>query len=220
MEDRIAQEVGRLHAELVDRHKGNSLSGRLSIALLHPKLAIELKGYHYDERPIPDWPPDRRVKIAGLVDPQRREVVVSDEFDRPSMRFTGAHELAHIVLHEPKSLLRERPVDGMRQGVKKRLEREADIFGARFLMPEILMCAAFEQTFGVQPPIRLDDNLAHWLSPQNPREVLFAEPGSLLPFRRLAQLSPRPMHLSLSEQFEVSITTMAIRLQELKFMTV
>ena len=216
--EHVSKEVRRLHSLLWRRRKKIYPLGCHPLDLLKPELAARLLEYDYVEGPIADWPPGRRMKIAGLVDPNTKKVVISDEFDRPTMRFTGAHEVGHIMLHGPKTLLRERPIEGPRLCRQNLEEREADAFGAQFLMPEKLLYAAFEQTIGVEPPIKLDDNLAHWLCPDNPGDMLFAEPGSLLPMRRLARWSPQwGNYLPLNQQFGVSVAAMAIRLQELKF---
>lgn len=211
-------EVRKLHVRLWRARDRLFPLGCHPLDLLTPKLATNLLDYDYREDPIPDWPPGRSMKIAGLVDPQRREIVISNEFDPPVMRFTGAHELAHIVLHAPARLLRERPIDGPRLNHQDPREREADIFATLFLMPKQQMVDAFTQTLGVAPPLRMDYRLANLLSPDDPHEVLLANAESLLPMRRLARWSPgTSVHPSLCEQFGVSVTAMAIRLRELKF---
>ena len=218
MDSVIAREARKLHVRLW-RGRGQLCPfGCHPLDLLRPELAASLLNYDYTEDAIPDWPPGRSMRIAGLVDPQRRQIVISNEFDPPVRRFTGAHEIGHIVLHAPTTLLRERPMDGPRLSPQDGREREADIFASLFLMPEQQMLEAFRQTLGVEPPVRMNEHLAHCLSPDNPDELLFADSGSLLPMRRLARWSPGTSQcLSLSDQFGVSVTAMAIRLQELDF---
>jgi len=109
-------------------------------------------------------------------------------------------------------------MEGPRLGHQDYRERQADVFASLFLMPEKLMHQAFKQTFGHEPPLRINDDIAHLLSPDNPEEVLYAESESLLPMRRLARFSPPLSNLwPLNEQFGVSVTAMAIRLRELNF---
>lgn len=218
MINEIPDKVHEIHLKLWDRRDEIYPMGCHPIDLLKPRLAANLLGYEYLEQPIPDWPPTSRTRIAGLVDPRNMQVVVSNEFDMAVMRFTGAHEIGHIVLHPPQTLLRERPMDGPRLGRQDYRERHADIFASLFLMPEKLVRAAFKGTFRIEPPLQIDDDIAYLLSPDNPEEILYAESGSLVPMRRLARFSPplsnfRPLH----EQFAVSVTAMAIRLQELGF---
>lgn len=218
MRSRIVQEVDRLHKELWRRRDKIYPSGCSPFDLLKPQLCAEILGYEYIEVPSLDWPLDSQKRIAGQVDPLRKLIAISSRFRTSEKLFTGAHEIGHVVLHEPKELLRERPIDGPRANQQDYREREADCFAAQFLMPTRLMRRAFENLFGEPPPIRLDDSLAFWLSPDDPGEVLFADKESLLPVLRLARFSPissnyRPMN----EQFGVSPTAMAIRLQELEF---
>ena len=220
MRSDIPQEVHRLHRELWRRRDIIYPSGCHPLDLLKPQLAAQILGYKYVEEPLADWPPAGLNRIAGQVDPQRKQIVISNKFKPSEMLFTGAHEIGHVVLHEPKKLLRERPIEGPRPNHQDFREREADSFAAQFLMPKKLMTTAFKKIFGELPPIRLDDDLAFWLGPDNPAEVLFADKESLLPMLRLAGFSPisskyRPLY----EQFGVSRTAMAIRLQELEFLS-
>jgi len=175
-------------------------------------------GYEYEEVLSLDWPPNSQKRIAGQVDPQRKLISISTKFRSSEILFTGAHEVGHVVLHGTKKLLRERSIDGPRVNHQDYREREADSFAAQFLMPEKLMRSAFENIFSEPAPIKLDEDLAFWLSPDDPGEVLFANKESLLPMLRLAQYSPhQSSYRPLTEQFGVSPTAMAIRLRELEF---
>lgn len=211
----IADEVYRLHRRLWRARHDIYPMGCHPLNLLKPQLATSLLGYEYVERPIGDWPQGQRTKTAGLVDPQQKQIVISDEFDTPIMRFTAAHEIGHIVLHKLRTLHRDRPIKGPRPNQQSYKEREADIFASLFLMPEKLVREALDQIWGIKSPIQIDDNLAFHLT-ENTDEILYTEPGSLLPLRRLSSCSPMGSNrVPLNKRFGVSVTAMAIRLQEL-----
>lgn len=153
--------------------------------------------------------------VAGLIDLQSKEMLLSSGFSLPETRYTAAHELGHALMHKFAGMHRDRPLDGSRRSKDVR-EREADKFAAFFLMPLRLLTAQFEAVFG-QAPFRVTEetrfalagavaNHVHW-KPRNLRElsrVLAAAP----------QFNGRqlePMH----RQFRVSKESLAIRTEEL-----
>ncbi len=112
---------------------------------------------------------------------------------------------------------RDRPIDGSKKVVRKPKEKEADYFAACFLMPAKLLRSKIEETFGMKPPIRVDENLAFWLCPSNPNDLVRPMAGSDTRECVLASAeSFRGRHFdSLAKQFRVSQGAMAIRLKEL-----
>ena len=215
----IALQVRQVHGQLWHmRHELYPL-GCHPLQLCEPKLAAQLLDYEYLEEPIDDWPPQRRALTAGLVDPQSRRIVISPLHDRSTMRFTGAHEIGHVKLHGVATLLRTRPIEGPRLNQQDRTEREADIFATLFLMPQKQMLEAFKRTFNTEPPIKIDENLAFHISHEDPDEVLNNPRDPLSPMRKFACWRPlESEYKSLHQQFGVSVTAMAIRLKELKFL--
>ncbi len=159
-------------------------------------------------------------EIAGMIDRQARRIAVSKKFQPAAMRFTGAHEVGHWLLHPREVMHRDRPIEGFADETLPRppLEREADYFAACFLVPRKLAMATFKATFQVNAPLFLDDASAFWLSHGDPGSLLGAETGSLDFARAVASAtSYGGQHFkSLASQFGVSVTTMAIRLRELE----
>lgn len=158
----------------------------------------------------------QRLEIAGVLDREAGNIFVSKRLPLEIVRFTGAHEVGHWVLHPHEVMHRDRPIDGSIVA-RTQKEREADYFAACFLMPRNLLHKIFEQTFGINPPIKIDDNTAFWLCPDEPDELLRPAVGSDICERTLASAeSFNGNHFdSLAKQFRVSPTAMAIRLKEL-----
>lgn len=135
-------------------------------------------------------------------------------------RFTGAHELGHWLLHPNKVVMhRDRPILDLsaKRTVREVEEKEADYFAACYLMPPKLVCAKVRQTFGLKLPIRIDDDIAYWLDPNEPDELSRPRVDSDVRELTLAgAISFQGRHFkSLAEQFHVSQRAMAIRLKEL-----
>ena len=215
----IALQVRELHKRLWNERHNLFPLGCHPLDLCEPRLAAALVDYDYREEPIDDWPPKHKMLTAGLVDPQTKSIVVSPMHDVRIMRFTGAHEIGHVLLHGVDKLLRERPIEGPRLNYQDRKEREADIFATLFLMPEKQMLEAFSRTFKVEPPIKIDEDLAFRLGNGDVAEVLNNPGNPLSLMRKFACWSPvESEYKSLHDQFRVSVTAMAIRLEELGYL--
>lgn len=164
--------------------------------------------------------PRGRYEVAGVLDRQARKIAISKRFSLEVMRFTGAHELGHWLLHPGHTMHRDRPIAGLSNETSSREleEREADYFAACFLMPDKLVTAAFECTFQTKAPFVFDDDSAWWLCPDDPESLLRADTESMDRALALARAeSYRGVHIvPLAKQFRVSISTMAIRLKELE----
>ena len=189
------------------------------VDMLDPEVAAALLGWSFESVPeIPNRNGDRHVEIAGLIDPLRRRIVVSEKLGPEVARFTVAHEIGHCLLHRPTTLHREMSMDARSPTVRDHKEQEADRFAAEFLMSAKLLRASIEASFGMSPPIFLDENKAFWLDPRDygrlldveaevlAREFAFATCGTNF---RGEQIVP------LYRQFKVSKKAMAIRLEEL-----
>jgi Zn-dependent peptidase ImmA (M78 family) len=191
------------------------------IQMLEPEIAAYVLGvkYEFHQELILLNRQSSKYEIAGLLDRQSGKIAVAEQFPDEAIRFTGAHEIGHWVLHEDETMHRDRPVKGLdtKTWARPQKEREADYFAACFLMPEKLVKEALESTFMCSGQFIFDDTAAFWLNPSDPDALLRADAGSL--DRALALSTAQSYggrHInSLAEQFRVSVTTMAIRLHEL-----
>lgn len=164
--------------------------------------------------------PDEIFEVAGMIDGLEQKVFISRQFPLPIRNFTAAHELGHAILHKEVGLHRDRPLDGGSNNVsRERIEIEADIFAAYFLMPETLVRARFKRHFKTQQFI-LNEETAFALGKD--MDTLQATCTEL---RRLSKLLAKTSYYDgesfrpLSEQFKVSSEAMAIRLEELKLIS-
>ena len=106
------------------------------VDLIDPRKVASLLGYSFEVvSEIPDWPPHTKQALAGIVDPARGLITLSEQFGFPSMRFTAAHEIAHVIF-DPGRRFRERPIQGPRHNLQDPIERRADRFAASLLMPD------------------------------------------------------------------------------------
>lgn len=195
------------------------------IRMLEPEIAAYALGIKYEfhsELILLDRR-HSKYEIAGLLDRQSGKIAIAEQFSEEAIRFTGAHEIGHWVLHEDETMHRDRPVKGLDVQAWNRpvKEREADYFAACFLMPERLVVEALDSIFLCDGQFVFDDTTAFWLNPSDPDVLLRSDSGSL--DRALALATARSYggrHInSLAEQFRVSAMSMAIRLNELKLIS-
>ena len=156
-------------------------------------------------------------EVAGIIQGCDRRVQISRQFKKPIRKFTEAHELGHAILHRPREMHRERPVDGAEfRGRRDRKEAEADVFAAYFLMPEKQVRPKFEERFLTQR-FELNDQTAFALNAES-QEAIWTQ-GSSKRYRSMmlarAQQFNGHHFLSLADIFGVSTEAMAIRLEEL-----
>lgn len=185
------------------------------IDMLEPGIALHMLGFcvvteldlgeMFDE--------GRRVRVAGLIDTQQREIRISAGLPYSEVRFTTGHELAHAILHPDRTgLHRDRAISGPLVR-KDRFEVEADRFASAFLLPPKLVLDEFSRRFACNV-FCLNDEAVFGLGVgaavhkmRSTRDVSYAVAQATmymgLPFE------------SLSGKFRVSPTTMAIRLEEL-----
>jgi Zn-dependent peptidase ImmA (M78 family) len=165
-----------------------------------------------------------RFETAGMLDRRRAIIAVATKFPPEVVRFTGAHEVAHWLLHPGEVMHRDRPVKGLTADAGRRssIEAEADYFAACFLMPERLVSEAVERAFKQRLPLLIDDVVAFHLRGNRANYLLQADSESLE--REFAVASCEHFNgrsfYSLAKQFRVSIMSMAIRLRELKLVQV
>lgn len=158
-------------------------------------------------------------EAAGLLDRANATITISTHFSYEMQRFTGGHEIGHLVLHPwigDGTAHRDRSViDGILNISRPLIEREADYFAACFLAPSKLVAQEFGLRFG-RAPIFLSETLAFHLGGKQERLLMTSPPGSLNFAAALSgarSLDGRNFK-SLSEHFGISVSAMAIRLHE------
>lgn len=164
-----------------------------------------------------------RFSIAGLIDRNKKKIAVSTRFSDGTVRFTAAHEIGHWVLHPGEvHLHRDRPIGGITSQGRSELERDADYFAACFLIPKKQLVHSMQLLFGAKLPFRIDEAAAFHLSPHDPEALLRYDENAIQ--SAVAVASARSFGNrrfdSLAQQFGVSISTMAIRLNELELIEV
>ncbi len=214
----IEDEARKLRVEISSHRKSLGLDETTPLVdLLDPVVAARVLGiqfeYHEDLGQA-----SSHSNIAGLLDRRAKKILVSKGFKPETIRFTGAHEIGHWLLHPREMMHRDRPIEGLTTASHRRplMEKEADQFAAYFLLPAKYVTRAFETTFLVKGFFPFNDNTAFWLCPDNPDSVL--RPHN--PRERSMALASTESYggkhfLSLAKRFRVSATTMAIRLEEL-----
>ena len=212
----VSVAVSKLHRRLWERRRQICPLDCPAVHLLHPRHAARVLGYEYVEMPeIAPWPPGGHSNVAGMVDPGRKLIAVSEKYGGECARFTGAHEVGHALLH-PGQQFREGPMHGPSHSASP-IERQADQFAAMFLMPRRLLLSYLTGTFLQPPPIRVDEYHAFHLDP-----IGYAELAGATLQRKARAVAVATTNfqgeriVALHQQFGVSATAMAIRLEELK----
>lgn len=189
-----------------------------AVRLLDPRSALALYGFECREiealGEIETW--NGRAKVAGLVDMPNKVVFVSPDLDAKVRKFTTAHELGHVVLHDFAIPHRDRELDGSAVAHRNDFERQADRFASCFLMPKKTTISLFQEFFR-QERFELSESTAFALGMKN--EQLRAACSSDRVLSRLlantTSFDGRNFD-SLSNVFGVSAEAMAIRLEDLK----
>lgn len=157
-------------------------------------------------------------------DPTNRQIQIARGFKPHVKRFTAAHELGHSVLHPSiRELHRTSPLESQESisCFRSSEDREANPFAAELLVPAPLVEEIFRFMYGSPIfPSTISDDLLEALGVTTKRSMAL---------RRLAQMSPHQRaHLiagnsfvlgiparSLAEIFGVSVTSIAIQLEDL-----
>lgn len=189
------------------------------IELLNPGIAIELFGYHYIESEYIGeyYSHNPSTDTAGIINNDTKTVEISTRHPLIEQRFTGAHELGHLILHDNMgSMHRDKPADRSSNKHRSAKEREADKFATFFTMPKNLVKSRFKAIFGCSK-FQLNENTAFALDHKN-NSVLIHKYNTK---RKLSRALAAATHYngthfqSLASQFHVSNEAMAIRLEEL-----
>lgn len=218
----IESRVNYLHAMMWD-FRSNFWSQNPpqdKISTLDPKIAIEKLKYIYKvELSLGiDSTSGKIYEIAGLINMEKKEISISQQFSLDVQNFTAAHELGHALLHNQTVMHRDRPVDGVSKREKREIEeKQADRFAVFFLMPANEVKVRFEETFGAKS-LSLNQDTAILLNKKD-----YFELKNLCTKRRdfsrviaSAETIANTSKTSLAKQFNVSVEAMAIRLEELK----
>lgn len=156
---------------------------------------------------------------VGVLDRLTKTIQISASLPPTVRRFTGAHELGHLIMHKFRSL-RESPLDGgISRSAKLPKEQEADLFAAELLMPTRLVRKLFLSRFGsVLYRDAFDEATAfYWSGGGNFRAFEFQNMSLLDMAKAVAEADSfwttdsRP----LTQIFGVSGTAMAIQLMDL-----
>lgn len=188
--------------------------------LLRPQAAALAMGVSYSEVDTLGRFGSRgeRYEIAGMFDRLQNRISVSRRFPSEVQRFTGAHELGHWVLHPAEHVHRDRPIRevGAQTAVRPLVERQADSFGACFLMPKRHVTDVFADNFGGNA-FELDDQSAFELAGSRFTYLLRADTDSLELELALATAEKfrGKEFIGLARQFQVSPLSMALRIREL-----
>jgi Zn-dependent peptidase ImmA (M78 family)/formiminotetrahydrofolate cyclodeaminase len=189
--------------------------------LLDPKLIFtHVLGYDYvsrDEFGVYDELGNTK-EIAGLIHQTNKLVVISNRFSEPVQRFTAAHELAHALFHKNATQFRDLPEHYAKNvNSKSRVEREADWGATCILMPKKFVEQEFIKRFGAAPFV-IDENTTFNLT-QGSISALRGEVRNLEGMAAKIARAESYGHVrfdSLAKFFNVSVTAMAIRLEQLE----
>lgn len=187
-----------------------------------PRMAALIYGFEYHELPNLGDPMfiQRGVgpRIAGLIDRQANRIAISREFPEHVQLFTGAHEIGHLIMHKGEVMHRDRALDGSPLSQPRSAEeREADHFAACFVMPGKLVTEAFHWQFLCSGQFQFNDTTAFHVDPNQMHHLIYASRDSLdreLALARCQRFNGNRI-LSLSQQFGVSDSAMALRIKEL-----
>lgn len=190
--------------------------------LLDPRVGIEYLGYkliEVDSLGVHNIY-GKETEVAGEVDSESQQVLISRRFGPEIRKFTAAHELGHIALDHLGADVLHRDIPVTRQSGKlalPKIEREANAFASEYLMPERLVRQEFDSRFKTQS-FSVNESTAFALSSKLSADEVIRLANDR---NALAELLATSINYdgeyfaSLSEQFGVSKTAMAIRLTEL-----
>lgn len=179
------------------------------------KKALGYNCYSVDE--IPQTDGFKNYEAAGEINQQKKLVLISNKFNSQTKNFTAAHELGHALLHKQVLLHRDRPIDGSGYRTSRnQQEYQADKFAAFFLMPEKQVAKIFKELFLTEKFI-IDENSAFNLAKKGSSKLREDCKNVRGLSRKIASAESynNTYFKSISELFNVSVETMAIRLEEL-----
>lgn len=190
--------------------------------LFSPDVAIEKYGYSYEIREsMPGAQSGGQFRTAGMIDTEQAIVMISSSMSYETQRFTAAHELGHLVLHESLPSMRQhrdRPLSGEFMGPRPLVEEEADYFAAVWLAPSATVKHYFQGRFGSIPLVLNEDTAFHIAGHKGIVDLMASKPTSLefpVAVARATRFNGRPFE-SLARFFGMSPTAMGIRIKQLE----
>jgi Zn-dependent peptidase ImmA (M78 family) len=206
----------KLWSERRELWHGNVPEDRLQ--LLDPGVALVSIGFAVDG----EWSlgiqsfNGIRAEVAGQIDRDQKLVTIAQHYPYEVQRFTLAHELCHALRHPNGGTMhRDLPLEKS-AGRRNQQEIEANRFASMFLMPTRAMLHRFDECFRI-PQIQMKDEVAYALCNAGVEKVRWRcknRRGLSLMIAGTCSFNGRYFK-SLASQFRVSLTAMAIRLEEL-----
>lgn len=205
---------------LIWKHKETIWGRNISlhpVDILDPKIIFK-KGLSYNcyvKEEIDPTSENHQIHVAGIIDQGRKIVLISSKVKKEVQNFTFAHELGHALLHKKLILHRDLPIDGSKKN-RDIQEYQADKFATYFLMPKKQVIAIFKEIFLTDKFI-IDENSAFNLEKKGSNKLRMECKDKRGLSRKLAsaQTYNNEYFKSISEIFNVSVETMAIRLEEI-----
>ena len=212
------QAARRLQLELWDRQCALWPGGSVTpLDVCDPWVAARYLGYEVQEGWLSSTGTAPGFQLGGFISRPAMVIAVSAEQKPRTQLFTLAHEVGHVLMHPGLHHHRETPIHGLTEPREPTdpKEREANRFAGCFLVPEKQLRLAFLACFG-EKNLNLTDNVAWELLGGSYTSLMNAPSHSLAFERVVAQAKHFGGHhfRALHELFDVSPTTMAIRLRE------
>jgi Zn-dependent peptidase ImmA (M78 family)/formiminotetrahydrofolate cyclodeaminase len=187
------------------------------IDILKPETIFR-KGLSYNcyvREEIDPTSENSQIQAAGIINQGNKIVLISSKVKKEVQNFTFAHELGHALLHKKMILHRDLPIDGSKMN-RDIQEYQADKFASYFLMPKKQVIAIFKEIFLTDKFI-IDENSAFNLVKKGPNKLRMECKNMRGLSRKLASAETynNEYFKSISEIFNVSVETMAIRLEEI-----
>lgn len=212
------QMARKLQLELWDRQctlwPGENVT---PLDVCNPWVAARCLGYEVQEGWLRSDSSQYGFELGGFINRPAKLIAISDNQNQRSKLFTLAHEVGHLLLHPGVQHHRELPMHGLTEPREPtdQKEREANHFAGCFLVPKKQLYLAFRGSFGVES-LKLTDTVAWELLGANYTSLMNAPYPSLAFERVVAQAKRfRGNHFgALHDLFQVSPTTMAIRLRQ------
>lgn len=182
-----------------------------------PWVAAKYLGIEVQEGWIRSEGTRQGFQLGGFINRPANLIGIADELKPRTKLFTLAHELGHMLMHPGLHHHREIPMQGLIEPHEPTdpKERQANHFAGCFLVPGKQLRRAFLACFGMES-LKLTDTVAWKLLGANYASLMNSPFPSLAFERVVAQTQRFDGHqfVSLHNLFQVSPTTMAIRLRQ------
>ena len=178
MNERIERKAAELRREVLKDVRRRHPDATNARQYLHPRYAATVRGYDFqvrgdldaELRSVDAAAARKRGVITGFLDRDKRVIAVSERYSPQEQRFTGAHELGHLILHPDLPTMHR---DRNDRRTNDPLEREANQFAAAYTMPANWVRKDILDKFG-ECPVHVNDTLAWWLDREDPERFLHA----------------------------------------------